>query len=280
MINYYSFDEGEKFENSRIGKRGSIILNNNDKAALMDLESKYSLDVKKQNSPMQYHMLETKSSITRGQEKFINTFKFITTTELQLKLLKSKDNEFIDVLNMMINNYNPEYHDKNSIYLSLFENSILSVIETAKDKNMATRLIMRNLSGKFAWEFNHIRAFNEKLFTETQFNPNNIYVEKFQATSLHNEIEEISEIQSNSSNLNSDIQMIVRDIRSEAILGTEDIESNIEKEILQNIEEIKELHKDKFAEMLEYIQDNIQDFTKTDQGKWYIAEVNYCKLSC
>ena len=31
--------------------------------------------------------------------------------------------------------------------------------------------------------------------------------------------------------------------------------------------------------MLEYIQDNIQDFTKTDQGKWYIAEVNSSELS-
>ena len=244
IIQISSLDEIEKIDNNRVigGKIGSI--NIHDKLGSNELETKSPVDIKKQNSPVQYHMLETKSPVTRGQEKFINTFKFITTTESQLKLLKSKGNEFIDVLNMMINNYSPENPDKNTIHLSLFDNSILSIIETPKDKNIATRLIMRNLSGRFAWEFNHIRAFNDNVFIDTQqCNLNNIALEKFRASSSN----DISATQvSGLSNANPDTQNIVRDtLRSKTISSFSDVLSNVTMtDSLRDFEEIRELHED------------------------------------
>lgn len=75
------------------------------------------------------------------------------------KLILFKETELIDYINMLISKFSSEAQDPNMIYFSYKDNTVISHVGQGS-RDSASRIIYRNQTGKFAWEFGYIKALN------------------------------------------------------------------------------------------------------------------------
>lgn len=101
------------------------------------------------------------------QEEFLFMFRYLWISYEEVKqLLVMKEKELIDSLNTQINNFTPERQVKNSMFFSYKDNTLISLV-TPTSRTQGGRVIFRNTSGRYAWEFSQIHCIKGSALDKT-----------------------------------------------------------------------------------------------------------------
>ena len=87
------------------------------------------------------------------REEFLRSFEYLKLPKEEYsKLLLMKETELLNNLNMHINNYNPDAHEPDVMYFAYRDSSLIS-FSAQSEKGVGSKLILRNMTGRFAWNF-------------------------------------------------------------------------------------------------------------------------------
>jgi len=101
---------------------------------------------------------ETGRRFESKQEEFLFMFRYLWISYEEVKnLLVMREKELIDSLNTQINNFTPERQAKNVLYFGSKDNTLISLVSPTS-RTQGGRLIFRNTSGRYAWEFSQIHC--------------------------------------------------------------------------------------------------------------------------
>lgn len=96
------------------------------------------------------------------RQNLLSLFSFLPISqEERQRMLHFKDKEIIDNLNSLLNSYNTETQHNDVLYFTFKENTLISAAG-ASSKSIGGRVLFRNMTGRFAWEFSYIQALGTK----------------------------------------------------------------------------------------------------------------------
>jgi len=96
------------------------------------------------------------------RQNLLSLFSFLPISqEERQRMLHFRDKEIIDNLNSLLNSYNTETQHNDVLYFTFKENTLISAAG-ASSKSIGGRVLFRNMTGRFAWEFSYIQALGTK----------------------------------------------------------------------------------------------------------------------
>jgi len=112
--------------------------------------SHYELDVQDSNE------------VRSKRENLLSIFGYLKLPKEELlKMLYMRENELIDSLNSHIENFSSEVQPKDVRYFTFKDTTLLSAVSSAS-KTIGGRILFRNVTGRFAWQFSYIQALSSK----------------------------------------------------------------------------------------------------------------------
>ena len=76
-------------------------------------------------------------------------------------MIAKNEQELMDCINMHINNYSSDNPDSRTLFFSFRDTALLSFVDS-QAKTVGGRVIMRNMTGRYAWEFSNLPCLNER----------------------------------------------------------------------------------------------------------------------
>ena len=80
-----------------------------------------------------------------------------------LRMLHMREKDVIDTLNGKINSFNSEAQHKDIRYFTFKDNALISAMNNPL-QTTGTKILFRNMTGKFTWELSYIQALNRASF--------------------------------------------------------------------------------------------------------------------
>lgn len=118
--------------------------------------------------------------------QFLYQYKYIAANGDNLAKLFAKTKEdpkdLINTFNNLVNSNTSENTDQpHPLYLFLEDGTIISLLDTAnkEEKAINSKLIIRNITGKYAWNFEHIKGIVDANFTKRNLTINDIVADQF-----------------------------------------------------------------------------------------------------
>lgn len=115
-------------------------------------------------------------------EQLLYPFKNLLTKESISRLFSNNGDNMIDTLNSLINSSTSENIDNFPPLFYFYEDgTVVSLIDLAnkKENSKNTKIMMRNVTGKHAWEFKHLKAMFDKGIGATKPTLQNINAKTF-----------------------------------------------------------------------------------------------------
>ena len=197
--------------------------------------SEYELDVQDSN--------EARSK----REDLLSMFGYLKLSKEEVrKMLYMKENEIINSLNSHIEHFSSEVQPEDVRYFTYKDTTILSAVSSAS-KTIGGRILFRNVTGRFAWEFSYIQALSPQSIEpgKKTFDDINQKTLTIDSASLFDE--EFLQKQKNlKDKLSSHSPQLKIEINPD---GTE--------------------HKDVFKELFEYIREYVNDYVEVRNFIFY-----------
>ena len=98
-------------------------------------------------------------------KKFLDIYKGIIGKEAFERASTQEPEVMVNVLNSMFSSSSGDYNDPHQpLFLFFEEGTVFSLLDlgTRPDNSVNSKVILRNVTGKYAWEFKHIRAVLDK----------------------------------------------------------------------------------------------------------------------
>ena len=117
--------------------------------------------------------------------QFLNHYKHILKSDSIQRLTGKNQDDTKDTINTFNNILNSSTSEQTigpaPLYLFMEDGTIISLLDSANkdDKTITTKLIMRNLTGKYAWSFEHLKAINDSNLSKKNLTLSDIVADKF-----------------------------------------------------------------------------------------------------
>lgn len=95
------------------------------------------------------------------EEFLIAMFNYLSLSKEDVtRALHMREKELIDYLNAQINSFNSENQHPDAKYFTYKDTTFVSYISPSS-RTIGGRVLFRNITGRFAWEFSYIRALSQ-----------------------------------------------------------------------------------------------------------------------
>lgn len=165
-------------------------------------------------------------------KEFLSIFRYLWIPNEDIKqLLLLKEKELVDNLNTRINNFMPESQANNVRFFDYKGDTLISLVAPSS-RTLGARMIFRNITGRFAWEFSHIACLKASAMEKAtkSFEELNESVVTFECPNVYDE-------EDSKKAISIKVDMLPK------------------KTISDKLEQ-----KDPFRELLAYVKENIQEY--------------------
>lgn len=130
--------------------------------SISKLDDTQSLDIHDNDYELD---IQDSNESKRKRDRLISLFDYLPFNKDDLKRLLQtmsiRERDIIDYLNSQINSLSSETQHSDVRYLTFRDNTFISAASSSS-RTTGGRVLFRNMTGKFAWEFSYLQALDQK----------------------------------------------------------------------------------------------------------------------